>query len=363
MKAHLLIDNWTLQHVAELLAQGFDEDTAHDMDFSKNGRRFKYKEIPENLLKIECLFQLLNGIVFADELMVDNKFVSAWEAGQELSSLRQEGIIVGKPFYDLAEKWIPAREIIARELCFCSMVRRVHDANVKQYGRDKTFADQLLSQIVWGGAGYLARSNFFQIPYLPYPLREKLFVKAAFLPGPTPVHEQLQKFIGGERVKLFKKVDASGYFAMLNLPPAAVTIIQESSGPDDLIKVAVQYRQEFREVRRWIAEFQSALSTEDVKEIASRRKVFESVAKHVDAITSLSPEGQTSLQFGLSSLKVVTKSGDPVNSIKNLFGVRSAMNRLILAPPGQKAFRKLVGFFGENVSNGARDLERMFLAR
>ena len=78
MRAHLLVDNWTLQHVAQLLADGFDGDTVHDMQFSKSGKGFKYAEVSGDLVKIECLLQLLNGVVFADELLVDKKFASAW---------------------------------------------------------------------------------------------------------------------------------------------------------------------------------------------------------------------------------------------------------------------------------------------
>lgn len=359
----MLIDNWTLQHVAHLLAMGFDGETVHDMEFSKNGQSYKYADIPGDLVKIECLLQVLNSIVFADELLVDKKFVSAWEKSEELDILHRERIVIGKPFYDLAEKWIPAREMIARELCVCPKVRRIHDANVKQYRKDETVVDGLLSQLVWGGAGYLARANFFGIPYLPYPLRERLFVRASVLPGPASAHQQLQDFVTGERVRLFKRLDATGYFARLNLPPAAVRVVQESSGPGDILKVAVQMRDDFRKLRGWLGEFQRALDTEDVKGIAARRKVFESVVKNVDAMTTSSPEGQTSLQFGLNWLRVVTKSGSPVNSARNLFGVRAAMNRLILAPPGRKAFQKLVGLFGERNSKHGRELERQFMNR
>ena len=209
----------------------------------------------------------------------------------------------------------------------------------------------------------MARANYFGIPYLPYPLRERLFVRASLLPGPASAHEQLQGFVSGERMKLFKRMDASGYFARLNLPPAAVRIVQESGSPKDMLKVAVQLRGEFRKLRGWLGEFQRALDTEDVREIAARRKVFESVVKNVDAVTKLSPDGETSLQFGFNWLKVVAKSGSPVNSARNLFGVRAAMNRLILAPAGQKAFRKLLGLFGERNSSLARDLERGFMNR
>jgi hypothetical protein len=100
-----------------------------------------------------------------------------------------------------------------------------------------------------------------------------------------------------------------------------------------------------------------------VKEITVRRKVFESVVKNLEALTRVSPEGQTSLQFGLNWLRVVTKSGSPINSARNLFGVRAAMNRLILAPPGQKAFRRLMTLFGAGGTRRGRDLERMFLER
>lgn len=128
----------------------------------------------------------------------------------------------------------------------------------------------------------------------------------------------------------------------------------------------MQLRDDYRKLRGWLGECQRALDTEDVKEIAARRKVFESVVKNVDAVTKLSPEGETSLQFGFNWLRVVTKFGSPVNSLirrVTFLAFGAATNRLILAPPGQKGFRKLVSAFGEGHSSRGRELERLFMER
>ena len=34
----LLMDNWTLQNAGELICQGFDGDTAHDLVFTADGK-------------------------------------------------------------------------------------------------------------------------------------------------------------------------------------------------------------------------------------------------------------------------------------------------------------------------------------
>src|SRR5262249_42499809 len=146
----------------------------------------------------------------------------------------------------------------------------------------------------------------------------------------------------------------SGYFARLSLGPVAVSVIEDSATTSDLLTVAVQFRKQFRKLREWIGEFQRAIDTEDVTELAKRKKLFESVVKNIDSLTSRSSDGETSIQVGLNWLKFVTKSGSPLNSIQNRFGVRAAMNRLILTAPGAGAFRKLLTLFGEENSNHGR---------
>jgi hypothetical protein len=56
---NLLIDNWTLQTVGELLYEGLYDDEAHELVISPDLSQHSYQSISRDALNVRCLFQLL----------------------------------------------------------------------------------------------------------------------------------------------------------------------------------------------------------------------------------------------------------------------------------------------------------------
>jgi hypothetical protein len=56
MQHSLLIDNWTLQNLGELLCYGLDGESADDLVFTEGGKNFRFEKAPagpaRGLLKI-----------------------------------------------------------------------------------------------------------------------------------------------------------------------------------------------------------------------------------------------------------------------------------------------------------------------
>jgi len=165
------------------------------------------------------------------------------------------------------------------------------------------------------------------------------------------------------------------HFARLNLPPVAVQILTDANDLDDLLKVAVQLRNDYRKLREWLGEFQSALDAKDVKEVLSRKKLLQSVAKHVDTLAVPSSFGDATIQIGVDwplatpevgpTLKVglTFKVGNGVNAIRNRYGVRAQIHKLILEQPGQHSLKRLLKMLGEENTTLGLALEREFLQR
>lgn len=95
----------------------------------------------------------------------------------------------------VAGEWIERREAVVEELCSCPGIRRKHEENRLRFEAHEEPADQFLSQLVWGGAGMLARADYFGLIYVPHPAREGLLTSARFLRGPAPAQEQVQSFV------------------------------------------------------------------------------------------------------------------------------------------------------------------------
>ena len=360
--AHLL-DNWTLQNAGEFLHRGLDGDTTNELSFSADGADFHYVEKSADLMRLEALCQTLHHTVFAESLCVDADFAEAWQEFAALRALQDGRLLVTKPFKAVAGEWIERREAMVDELCSCPGIRRKHEENRLRFEAHEEPADQFLSQLVWGGAGMLARADYFGLIYVPHPARESLLTRARFLRGPAPAQEQVQSFIQTQRLKLYRHVDGSGFFARFQLPPVVVQIINETSDLENLPRVALQLRDEYSELRKWLGEFQAALDAESVSELLSKKNLLEGVARNIDSQISLTPVGDSTVQFGLSWLKVTTKAGSPLNALRNHFGVRSQLNRLALAPPGRASLKKLLRLLGEQHTERGLALEKDFLRR
>ncbi len=356
------MDNWTLQNAGELICNGLDGDAAHDLVFSSEGAAFHYAQVSQDVIRFEALCQLLSNVVFADNLFVDAEYANTWTEYAPLKLIQVAGILATKPFRDVSDQWLLHREIIADELCVNPALLKKHRANKRSYSAKGQSSDPFLTQLLWGGAGMLARASHFGLPYVPHPSRERLFRRARFLSGTSPAETLIKDFVTTQRLKLSEHIDGSGFLARIKLPAVAVIIIENSANVSDLIKTALQVRREYSNLRDWLGKFQVALDREDTKAILSERKKLESVARHVDSYVTLTPPGDTTLQFGLSWLKVTTKGGSPGNSVKNMFGVRAELNRLILAPAGCRSLKKFLRMLGEeNTGRGLAFQKAMFL--
>jgi len=358
MPSELLIDNWTLQCAGTLLHRGMTGGGASELMLSADRKRFKYASRSEDLVNARSLFQILDSIVFAEALCVDQDSAVTWADVSDFLPLVKEHVIVTRPFQSIRDQWLPARERFIEELCVCPSMRKLHQRNVALFKKTQQNVDRFFSQLIWGGAGMLARAHALGIPYLSHPLRDSWFRSVGRLFGPASAQQRLQEFVGEQRVQVLKRTDRTGFLARLSLPPIAAIAVQEATSLAQVITIARQLRREYAPLRRWLVEFQKAMDASDTKEVLRNEKILQSVARHIDATCSAFPVGDTTLQIGTSWLKVTLKSGDPINSLRNQFGVRAVLNRLVLAPAGRDVVRKLTRLCGEQNSKAGVAFER-----
>jgi hypothetical protein len=315
------------------------------------------------VIRFEALCQFLNCIVFADEVYVDENYSYTWSEFDAISKAYAAKVVIKKPFAELAPEWIPAREAMADRLCVNAGLLKAHRANKRTYAQHGRSKDELLAQLIWGGAGMLARADYFGLPYIPHPARIRLFDRAGIVFGPQTAMNKFAEFVTSERTKIYRKIGGNGVVAQIQVPAVVIEIIESSTDVEGLVKTAIQLREQYKGLRIWLAKLQRAFAAEDTKEILAHNKVFESVARHVDSCGALTSQGDTTLQFGFSWLKVGTKSGSPVNAVKNKFGMRAELNRLILAPTGYNSVKKFTRMLGEQHTKRGRALAESLVQR
>lgn len=356
MGQRVIADNWSLQDVSELLTQGIDpEDNPGISALTDPGTLGA--PLPRAVISFEALFDLLTDIVLRDQILVDDQYHDAWFGLDEpLADLARRSIVRPHPFLDYPERLDAPRKLFLAKLLLNPLMSKEQEQNEAAWMTTHTTPHRFTSQLVWGGAGMLARAWLNQAPYTPHPLRRRLFERAGIvLHGqPQAALSELNHAVAEHRTEIYRghAGEHSMYGLQVMLPALPALVLREASSLSDLFDVASQMRDELSEVRTWLSRFQEALSLGDFKAVAPERKRLRSLAKQVDrALGKKAPNGAT-MAIGWSWLKFSTKL-DPEEWMTKLNPVQTQLNRLTFAPSGHAELRKLLGFFGHERSEVA----------
>ncbi|MFT3783551.1 MAG: hypothetical protein QM790_16175 [Nibricoccus sp.] len=362
MRCASLLDNWTLQDAFEFLDGELDGSSYPRIKYESGAEVFDWEPVSRDLARFEGFCQLIKHLVLTDEIWVNKDTMQSWTSSAATKPLQGSGIIIGRAYEPTKSEWLPLREDIERRLCWNESLREQFEANKRAFISKSSDADPRLSALVWGGAGMLARAAYSGVLYESHCLRADLFRKSGFLPGPEGPLDHVQSFVRTKRVQLFSKLDSTGFLGALSLPPVVSLVIARAGARDEIIPAALQLRDEFKELRSWLGHWQEALSSEDLTSLLDYQKTLEDVSAYIDNLASSRSTGDTSVQVGVSWLKVSTKAESPINRLKNQYGARAELNKIILSPTGHESIKKLVSLVENENSTPAIKLTRDILS-
>lgn len=178
----LLIDNWMLQDVNQALEKGLSDEGAGEIVIDLQNGTHDFHDIPHSVFQLDSLLSLLVNIVLGDQLTIDKDFTYVWENGHKsLKGLKKAGILLPFDFLSSEELIAEPRKTIVEELCVTKSILAVQRANERAWVERQVVEDDHMSSLVWGAAGYLARSHVYEIPYLVAHLDKLSFVKPNML--------------------------------------------------------------------------------------------------------------------------------------------------------------------------------------
>ncbi len=361
MAQGIVSDNWSLQDITGLLVEGMSNDETHEIQILD--QEFIYKPISHAAIQTEALFDFLTDIVLRDEILVDQEFDFVWQKpNNPLLKAKEMGIVRSFPFLNEPEKLNSPRDKILEHMCSTTALREAHQENVESYKKTGQSKHSFLSQTMWGGAGMCARSFVYEKSYTPHPLRKRFFVNSGFmLPADDALH-QLTSFLHDEKMKVSKKLYGNDvlYSSFINIPSIPIRVIQESSSFGQLVAVALEMRSDFLKLREWLKKFQNALTNDDIEEIGKYRKQLDSISNYINSKIGLGVHDKPiTMEAGLGIFKIGKKT-DFLNSIKNQFGVRATLNKLIFGTNGKGEIKKFTQMFGEHKSTVGYVVEQHF---
>ncbi len=361
MAQGIIADNWSLQEIATLMTEGLENDLAGEILIKDNIH--SYQGIPSAIVQTEALFDFLTDLLLRDEILVENQYSNAWDdSSSPLLIAKDLGIIRPYDFLVDIKKIVGPREVIVEKLCATDSLKLAHQENVEGWNLYKETPDRLLSQTLWGGAGMCARSFVYEKSYTPHPLRKRFFLNSGFmLRGDDALH-QVATFINDQKVKVSKRIygNQSLYSSYINLPAIPIRIIQDSQSPEELIKVALQMRDDFMDLRAWLKAFQNAMAADDTNEQIKFRKQLDSIEAYVNQKIGIGARNSpVTMEAGMGIFKIASNH-NPIESIKNQFGVRATINKLIFGSSGKSEIRKYVKMFGEAGTGLGLEIEKHF---
>jgi hypothetical protein len=361
MAQSVVADNWSLQDISTLFTEGLESDFAGEIVLANDAH--SYQPIRSAIIQTEALFDFLTDLLLRDEILVEEQFTNAWEnVASPLLAAKQLGVVKSYPFLSEPEKIDGPRNVILSHICSTESLKTAHQKNVEGWNSTRETPDPLLSATLWGGAGMCARSFVYEKTYTPHPLRKRLFINSGFmLPAGDALH-QLTTFLNDKKVNVSKKIfgNDSLYSAYVNIPALPIRIIQEASSANQLISTALQMRDDFQSLRDWLKMFQNAISLDDTKSMLMYRKQLDSVSQYIDKKIGYGVSGNpVTMEAGLGTFKIATE-GNPIENIKNQFGIRATLNKLIFGAGGKPEIRKYINMFGEKGTEIGYEIEKSF---
>jgi hypothetical protein len=346
-------DNWSLQDLSYFLSEGIDaEEIGQFIVVDKEAKSHDYKDVPRAVIAIEALFDFMADIVLRDEIRVDEAYIDAWsEADGPLTDVVKQGVVKPFRFLGQPQELVSPRNEFATRMCVTESLKKQHEQNVLGWEFNKTTPYRYLSQALWGGAGMLARALVYQTGYTPHPVRKRLFQESGIALRDNDAVVRLNRTIKEKRASIYSvKTDKDDLLSLqVCLPPLPIKIIRESNSPKDLIKIALQLRSEYTELRGWLAEYQESLGGEDFADLQKHQRVLRSISQYVDSLVGIIDSNAPSFTVGIDVFKFAFK-GNPINTVKNQHGVRSMINKLVTTRSGETELEKLLGFFGHRSS-------------
>lgn len=254
-KANCVIaDNWSFQTVAQALSGGLDMGEASLIRIDQEANSHDFSDVPAGALAIEAIFDLIADIVLREQIWVDEAFYTSWEGKHsELDQLVSAGVVAPFRFLGQPQELEEPRQFFTSKLCVTASLQQAQRENEEGWKRERAAPHPYLSQVVWGGAGMLARAHVYRHAYTPFPARRHLMVAAGVVWAPDAARN-LRALVTEKQARMSVLEGGGTRVTQLKVNGAeiAALAIRESSTPQDLLKVALQLRADYAELREWL---------------------------------------------------------------------------------------------------------------
>ncbi len=331
MNNHVIIDNWSLFDITELVSD--EEIRAEAIN------NLKDSEMDYLVKQFTALLNFLVDLVSRDAIVTTRWTQITWLGHlKALDQLVKDGIITNitndKTDMDKQEiKTIKERFKLSNYESFLE-----YDVENKNYSfKDTTLID--------GTAEYLYRSSQNEIFYSPHPFRAE-FLNITMFPFLQNGNQQMKNWIKVNRANIIEKVTNEAEFriGLVPLDPFLIEIIENSNSPNDLFETALQLRSQYKGFRNYLNEYHESLNNGDLKALLKHERMLNEIQNKILNFKNPGKYGNFSISVGLGFFKY-SKSYPIIDSLLMKKGVRATIQKLVLKPASDKTIDKLLRMF------------------
>lgn len=352
-------DNWTFESLFDLYSGGLDFSSSKELKINKETNSYDWTEVSTACVQIESLFHLINELVLREKIFYDQKFSAGWNSFESLDSL-DGSLLVSVDIPTNEPEVKDSRNEALKLLCATDLMKKHQEENLKGYRDNKQSPHEYFSQVVWGAAGNLGRSTFLGAHYVAHPIRASLLEQVPLFKPSADINSEVKEWIDEERVKVFTSLTPVGRMNnfQLILPPLVTEVIEASSSLSEIIPATIETREKYKKIREWIGEYQTALESENPTKISKFKKTLYNVGQDLEKMRKPGELGDTKVGMSYISLSLPAPK---IPDLRKFFGIRSALNKLLLSPKGEKALLKLLKWFGCEKGEELGTIRKYFL--
>lgn len=325
-----LMDNWVYQDVAEMYADGPGDQPVGFVSVGED--ELAWHTECWSGVALESLLAVLSGIVLRDRFFVEERYINAWSGDDSpVLGLHAGGILC--PFPEPADLW-KVRSPLYKRLLHTPALQRLHKRNLTVLRETGAPDHEYETTVVWGAIGYLARSAVLGVTYVGHPARRRFLAQTPLSEGHQDAAVLTIGRIDAARARYLAAMAKTTAITLgLVVPPLLVNIIEEARTREDLVIVALQYRERYSDLRRWLAHFQRALYDGDAERIMEYHATIQSVRASLECA-----QAYGSLRHDIASRTILTLPGlhRPAAVI---------LERLARTPSGEAAIDRLLELF------------------
>lgn len=342
----VILDNWTFQTIGELFANGLDKHRTQALVVK--GKQHAYEPAVIGNLQLAAVTDLITNLLLRDQILLDTGFVHAWAPFEQLfAPVVDAGLVTLTKPPAKGSAIAYGTAFIVKQLCVTTSLKRIQSVNERHFEEHQKSKYPYQSQLVWGTAGMLSRSNVFNAPYVGHPLRQRFLASTGVLSGQHDPVKDVVELVKEKRAAIYSSSSAAldVAFAQLILPAVAIDPIMKAGSAEELIRVVVDHRDDHKRLRKWLATFRAAMAEGNTVSVAKHKKQLNLLSRDVDRLIGMNSAPTFSMGISLSGPSASFPVGEWLRSLVGKYSIRHDLMKHVKATGNTRANMKLQSMF------------------